>query len=210
MRASLNEYIYIYFHELTALSGNWIANLKDTDSTLTNVYEACLDAGPSSCPMYMDTVDQIRARVDKIIEDVHLAPVAVFNDSISSGSGPVFGSVDYSTVKIGMIQMLYTPYASAEIFFEGLAALEQGNADLIYESSVEEAYANLLLTCLPEDASQPYVAGLNEIQTAIACGDQLGNSSISLQDLRVAYKEMRSFSEDWASTWLTIFTAPCS
>ena len=160
--------------------------------------------------MYADTVDQIRARVNKIIEDVHLAPVAVFDDSSANGSAPVFGSVDYSAVKTGLFQMLYTPYASAETFFERLAALEQGNASLMYNASVEKGYSNLLLTCASENTSQPYVAGITEISTAIACGDRLGDNSVSLQDLRAAYKDTQSFSEDWGSTWLTIFSAPCS
>lgn len=143
-----------------------------------------------------------------IINTVHEAPIVVFDDSNTTNA--VFGTVDYSTVKISMLQMLYTPYASASAFFEGLAALEQGNGSLTYGSSVEEVYANLVLDCTTSTDQQPYVAALNEIQTAIACGDRLQPGSVGLEGLRESYSEMRSFSNEWASTWLTVFEGPCS
>ena len=175
---------------------------------LTSVYEACVEAGASACPIYEDTVDQVRARVNNIVDSVHLDPAVVFEGS----NNTVFGTVDYSGLKNTMFQMLYTPYASAYNFTLALAALEQGNAEAIFDNSVVNEYAQLVYTC-PEYASQstqPYVAGLNEIQTAIACGDQLTPGGQSVQELRQTYSEMRAYSEEWASTWLPSVSGPCS
>ena len=191
-------------------SGNWTFNLKDTDSVLTNVYEACVEAGPSACPIYESTVDEVRARVNKVVDGVHLEPAVVFQGTNNS----TFGTVDYSDIKTFMLEMLYQPYASALSFAKALVALEQGNADSLYDGSVYNSYAQLVYSCAESSTasnnSQPYVAGFNEIQTAIACGDQLTSGGRSIQELRQAYSELKAYSEEWASAWLPIFEGPCS
>lgn len=148
--------------------------------------------------------------MNKIIDDVHLNPVVVFEGTNST----VFSTVDYSDTKITMLEMLYNPYASALNFTNSLVALEQGNAESLYDSSVYSVYDHLVYMC-PESSTasnntQPYVAGLNEIQTAIACSDQLTSGAKSIQELRQAYGEMMAYSEEWASAWLPVFAGPCS
>ena len=59
-------------------TGNDTSTLLDTDSALASIYDACVEARPSLCAIYKNSADLIRARVDKLINDVHIAPVPLF------------------------------------------------------------------------------------------------------------------------------------
>ena len=110
--------------------------------------------------------------------------------------------------------MLWTPYTSALNLTKALVALEQGNGSLLYDSSDAKQLKDLVFQCSANSSvsqqSSPYVPNLGEVQAAIACGDQLNEGTKTLQEFQQEYAELKSFSEDWASTWLATLPSYCS
>ena len=179
---------------------------------MTDVYESCVQAGASACPIYEDSVEKVRARVEKIFNDVHLNPVVLYEDPRPDNI--TFAAVDYSTVKRAVFDMLWVPYGTALNTTKALAALEQGNGTLIYGNSVAEEMQNIVFQCSANSSasqqSSPYVADLGEIQAAIACGDQLSEGTLTLPEFQKEYDVIKQFSKDWAPTWLPTIPGYCS
>ena len=193
-------------------TGNWTINQKDIDSVLTDVYESCVQAGASACPIYEDSVEKVRARVEKIFNDVHLNPVVLYEDPRPDNI--TFAAVDYSTVKRAVFDMLWVPYGTALNTTKALAALEQGNGTLLYDNSFTKAMQEIVFHCSANRSasqrSSPYVANLGEIQAAIACGDQLNEGTKTLQEFQQEYDVVKQLSQEWASTWLPTVPSYCS
>ena len=194
---------------LTFPTGNWSSSLLNTDDALTAVYDACVEAGPSLCALYDTSSDAIRARVNKLIESLHLAPVPVYDDSDPTSIS--FGVADYTVIVLQLFQMLYTPFVSGPVILEALAALEQGNASAVYQGSVTMANNQNLATC-DFNTSQPFVVGFLDISAPIACGDILVDTDRvrTLDEAKSDYQGMANASATFATTWYSLSEGRCA
>lgn len=139
------------------------------------------------CAIYENTTDLISARVNKIINDVHILPVPVYNNTDLSSI--TFGSVDYSVLISELFQMVYSPYALAPIAAEGLVQLEQGiSGSITFQGTIIQAMVDTLATC-EFNSSQPFVAGLLDTSNAIQCGDVLVNQTMSFPEVQKVYEQ---------------------
>lgn len=179
------------------------SSLLETDNVLTSYYEACAAAGPELCPLYSSTADQIRARVDKLVNDVHLRPISVYDGS--NPSNPAFGVVDYTVVTQQLMSGLYFPYATGVQTATEFVQLENGNGQPIYAGS-NEAGINSLDTC---QFQQPFVAELLDISAPIVCGDTQGRGLKTFEESRAALDELVETSP-FGHIWYNTLVGPCS
>jgi hypothetical protein len=178
--------------------------LLDTDEALTSLYDACAAAGPSKCAIYENSTDLVRARVNKILNDIHLAPVPVYNNTDLSQI--TFGVVDYSLVALQLFQTLYWPYATGPMLAESLAALERGNGSPIYANSLTSIINSWVLDTYQND--QPFQVGIIDVSAPIFCGDALVNTTRSLEEAYAEYLAVAKESS-LAPAWYTILPGIC-
>lgn len=179
--------------------------LLDTDNALTSVYDACVAAGPKKCAIYENSTELVRARVNKILNDVHLAPVPVYNNTDLSQI--TFGVVDYSLVALQLFQALYWPYANSPTLADSLAELEKGNGSPIYANSLTSIVNSWALDTCQND--QPFQADLVDVTSPILCGDALVNTTRSLED---AYSDYLAVLKGSSLTpaWYTLLLGACT
>jgi hypothetical protein len=193
---------YCYAH-----AGNQTSAMLDTDNALTSFYAACADAGPELCAIHANTTEGVRARVDALINAVHVAPLPVYDSS--NPAETIFGVVDYSLVVDQVLSTLEFPYSSGPSLAAALAALEQGNTSLIFAGSGASVIESLDFEACSLPPSQPFQAGLLDIVSPIACGDGPIDQDDSFQAAYGAYQEMLSLSS-FANTWYNALVEPCS
>jgi hypothetical protein len=193
------EIIYFEF------TGGFKTDLLDTDKALTSLYNACVVAGPSKCAIYENNTELVRARVNKILNDVHLAPVSVYNNT--DASQITFGVVDYSLAVSQIVQTLYWPYATGPILAKSLVELERGNGNPIYANSITSTIDSLALdTC---QNNQPFQAGNVDVAAPIFCGDALVNTTRSLEEAYADYLAVLQVSK-FISAYYTRLPAVCT
>ncbi|GJE96008.1 hypothetical protein PsYK624_122010 [Phanerochaete sordida] len=119
--------------------GNYFAkgSLTNTDAALEDIYAACVAAGPTACPIYEATPALVRARVNRLIERVAVAPVPVFNSS----AAPAFAVVDYALVVGQLLGMVGSPYDGPLEFAQAVVALEHGDGAPMYTGSTKAWFA---------------------------------------------------------------------
>lgn len=186
-------------------SGDWSSALLNTEASLTAFYAACVEAGPSKCAIYENTTDLIRARVDKIINDVHVHPLPVYNDT--NPAAITFGVTDYTLVVTQLLQLLYTPFQSGPAGAKALVALEQGDGSQLYRGS-DESIIGALDTC-NYNTSVLFPTNIIEQTDAIVCGDILVNKTRTIQEARKDYEKMLNLSA-FGTTWYPLSQALCA
>ena len=180
-----------------------MSSLLETDNALTSYYEACVVAGPKLCSLYANTTGQIRAHVDKIINDVHIRPVPVYKGT--DPSNIVFDVVDYAAVTQEILAALYTPFPYGEVLAEALLLLEAGSGAMIFEPS-DEALITSLDTC---DFEEPFVAGIFDTVTPIVCGDSEGRALRTFEEARAGMSDLVDTSP-FGYVWYNLLFGPCS
>ncbi|EKM52549.1 uncharacterized protein PHACADRAFT_126443 [Phanerochaete carnosa HHB-10118-sp] len=189
-------------------SGNDTSSIMDTDKALTSIYEACVEAGPSLCAIWENSTDLVRARVDKLINNVHLDPVPLINDT--DPAAITFGVVDYSTLVQQLFQLVYYPFSHASTTTEALAQLEQGNGTLIFQNSDTQIVDSLASCEADSDTGRSFVSSLLDVSSAIECGDILGSSSRTFQQAREDYQILLDLSPLFAPTWYPLGSGLCT
>ncbi|GJE95986.1 alpha/beta hydrolase [Phanerochaete sordida] len=167
-------------------TGNDTASLATSDAALASLWESCVAAGPTNCALYENSTELIAARVNKLIADVHVAPVPIYSDADPSAIS--FGVLDYTTLVQVLYQTTYFPYSHASSFASALVALEAGNASAVFAGSDTQA-VDALSTCA-FDTSKPYVANIMDVELAIACGDALNPNVSTVQQAKELYGEI--------------------
>lgn len=165
-----------------------------------DIYQSCVNAGPSRCPIYEHDATLVRARVNRLLDRLKSEPIPFYSNSSRFGSG--YDLVDYALVKTFMFLALYNTHATGLFLAQALAALEQGDPSRFYQVSIRRTFDQLLqCTCPAPGETPPEFYGGSELTLAIACGDVLKNSSEDLDEIRKAYEEMArmsSFADTWA------------
>lgn len=102
------------------LSGQYARDLIDTDKDLFQIYQACVEAGPSICPIHESSADAIDQRINAFLDKLKTQP-RFYNET--SGA---YGTLDYSAAKGAIATVLYVPYDSGASLAQALALAEQG------------------------------------------------------------------------------------
>jgi hypothetical protein len=138
---------------------------SDADKAMYVFYQACFKAGPQACAIHDKSPDAIKARVDRTLERLKVQPLAA---SIGASLGPLdYGVVDYGLVKNALFTYLYRPYDNAPTIASILAALEQGNANPLWQ--LLEAEQAVTECSAGNDAGRAQLVA--EPQNAIQCSD---------------------------------------
>ena len=161
---------------------------------MTNVYEACFEAGPSACAIYEDSADSIRARVDKLMDSVHQSPLPIYDNS--DPANIQFAMVDYSLATQVLQQTVYSPYSLGPTFAEAIVEMEQGNGTIVFETAPGNGVNNGQADLFSCDSGfpTPFSSGYLDILGAIGCGDIVDPTPSGLQSIFPAYQQMASAS----------------
>ncbi|KAL5524558.1 hypothetical protein ACEPAF_9698 [Sanghuangporus sanghuang] len=180
-------------------NGLWANNLRDTDDALMDIYQSCVNAGPSRCPIYEKSASLVQARVDRLLHRLKSEPIAFYSNSTDLAGG--YEVVDYALVKIYMFLVLYNTHRSGLYLANALAALEQGDPSGFYLASPRKELEQLLQCSCPAPGENPArFQGGSEITLSIGCGDILEKRDEELDDIRRAYEEMSGVS-GFADVW---------
>ncbi|EJC98517.1 alpha/beta-hydrolase [Fomitiporia mediterranea MF3/22] len=178
--------------------GNWTGFILDMDKVYTNILDACVEAGPSLCPIFENTTAQVHTRVENLMDKLRIEPVLLFNSTAINSA-----IVDYyATVRDQMLATLYFPYDSGANLTQALAALEQGNASPIYHGSSESMFHAFLEGQCPAQTGEPFVAGVFDVTSTILCGDIVTDDVQTISDARAAYDIASKLSPEFAGVWL--------
>ncbi|KIP10507.1 hypothetical protein PHLGIDRAFT_115450 [Phlebiopsis gigantea 11061_1 CR5-6] len=177
-------------------AGNTTNFLISTDDALTSIYDACVAAGPQLCPIFANSSDLIRDRVNGILDSVHVEPLAAINDT--DPTNIQWEVVDYTTLKGLLLTLLYSPYDDALAFAEGVLALEQGDTGIILELT-----GSPLPDICPANASQPFDDGDFGTKTAVWFGDSLADGNRTFAQAKANYDAALNLSE-FATLWYPI------
>jgi len=172
----------------------WSNNLRDTDAVLHNIYDACVAAGPTKCPIYENSTSLIETRVNTLLTKLKTKPIPFFEKS--SGK---YAVVDYSQAKGAIFTVLYRPHSSGRNLTVALAELEKGNAEPIWRLSNRVVDSAETFTCsCPAVPPVPFAQG-SENTLSVACGDGPAVRE-DVEELREFYDEMAEssmFAESW-------------
>ena len=180
-------------------TGNRTNTLASTDDTLTSIYDSCVAAGPQLCPIYENSTDLVRARVNAVLDSVHVEPLAAINDT--DASNIEWTVVDYTAVTTLLFNTLYTPYASAQGFAEAIVALEQGDPSVVLQ-----AIMSPLADICPANSSVPVSDGTFDAATAIWFGDSFVDGNRTFAEAKANYEAALNLSA-FAALWYPQFQA---
>ncbi|ESK91968.1 alpha beta hydrolase fold family [Moniliophthora roreri MCA 2997] len=150
-------------------SGDWSAQLDDTDKSLQLFFDSCFTAGPSACAFHANasSPDEIKSSFFNLLESVRLNPIPVYN-----GPSSAYGIVDFASVKSAVQVALGSPYTVFPVLAQGLALLATGNGSVIFQLTGQEVYGTLPANVSALNA--PYtVERQREAEIAISCTDML-------------------------------------
>lgn len=179
------------------LSGQYARDLIDTDKDLFQIYQACVEAGLSICPIHETSADAIDQRIDAFLDKLKIQPLSFYNET--SGA---YGTLDYSAAKGAIATVLYVPYDSGASLTQALALAEQGVSQPLFDLSNRQSSSSDFVCDCAANPPTPFAAGAN-VTYAIACGDKTPQSNATLDDLRSLYETI-ALDSQFADTW-TIF-----
>lgn len=171
--------------------------MASTDDALTSIYDSCVVAGPQLCAIYENSTDLVRARVNRLLDSIHLDPIALIDDT--DPTNITWEVLDYSTA-VGLIfTVLYTPYEDAQPFAEAIAQLEQGNT-----SSILQLISSPLPDICAANASSPFSDdNIFNAKTAVWFGDSLTDGNRTFAEAQANYQAMLNVSE-FATVWYPV------
>ncbi|KAL5520071.1 hypothetical protein ACEPAG_1731 [Sanghuangporus baumii] len=176
-------------------NGTWAKNLQDADAVLADIYQACVVAGPSRCPIYENSTSLIQARVDHLLESLKSTPLAYYDHL--DGTWEI---LDYGLARNIIFTTLYRTHSDGARLTRALAALERGDPSELYMLSLRRLFNALAQCNCPNPGEAPVrFGGAYEIMYAIQCGDAVDREE-DLEGLHTAYDKMAKEST-FAATW---------
>ena len=171
--------------------------MQDADATLFNLWQACVDAGPSACFIYEDSAQAIHTRYLNLLSKIRENPITFYNPETGE-----YGVVDYSLVLRSTFNVLSRPHFFGKLLTMTLAALEQGIAEPIFQLSEMKEAQGLLdqgSSC-PALPRNPWRMTARENPLAIGCGDGEPLHD-DLDSLKVYFDEQAQISKVFAEVW---------
>lgn len=162
-------------------------------------------AGPSLCAIWENSTDLVHARVDRLLDNLHLAPLPVLNDTDTSNT--VFTVIDYTVAVSQLFKILYELYEFGTFAADAIAMLEKGDGSL-FLTMADINSVDALATC-NFDTSQPFVANWLDVSSAIMCGDILSTTLPTMDEARAAYANMAKVSAAFAGNLYPDVAGPC-
>ena len=166
--------------------------LFDSDLTLSVYYQDCIDAGPELCPIYEPTIEQIRERVNNVLEQLKIEPRAFANATDRSQ-----GLVGYDIVKSQLLEMVYAPHIVGKAFAERFAALEAGNPWPFWSVSPNAVGQKLLQDSCSVNVTADALLSISLIPIACSDGAPINDTLADLQDYYSRLSEQSSFADVW-------------
>ena len=159
---------------------------------MTWFYEDCIDVGPEECAIYEPSVEQIRDRVNGVIERLRIAPIAFVNATDGEQ-----GIVDYFIAKSQLFRTIYFPHFQGRSFANALAALEQGDSEPIWRLSQTARLAQLLDQSCDPLTNRSYIGVVSSVAIACGDGDPVQESLEDLRNYHLELSQQSSFAELW-------------
>ncbi|KAJ7660459.1 TAP-like protein-domain-containing protein [Mycena rosella] len=141
-------------------SSNQTAMMVDVNGSLEAFFDGCNKAGPDICPFYAPSSSEIAEKLDALTSSIKEQPLPV----VAPDS---HGIVDFGFLRNVIFQSLFAPYDPAVGFVslaQGLAALANGNATVLYGLIPVPSFE-----C--QTSPPPFHLNNFESYTTIACGD---------------------------------------
>lgn len=134
----------------------WSNNLLDADAVIASFYSFCHQAGPSKCSVYESTVDDIKARVGRVVHD--LTPFTV-------PFAPYGPAVITEALMLKLLFLsTYSPLGLFPVVADVIVAVENNNQSFLAE------FIGNVSTPLQCDNPSPWLR-TTQAQQAILCSD---------------------------------------
>lgn len=150
-------------------SGRGIHFVQDTDKVMNAFYHFCHLAGPIKCSFYALSPEEIKLRLDNLLETVRKHPVVV-PAGRASGTRPEV--VSFSSVRRMIASSLYRPLLLFPGLADALTELEKNNGNPFIKLSGQGTGNPILCESEPGPAPElPEVEGTADATNAISCSD---------------------------------------
>ncbi|KAH8173725.1 alpha/beta hydrolase fold domain-containing protein [Sarocladium implicatum] len=152
--------------------GTHINFLRDTDKVMDGFYLMCHEAGPLKCALYEDTAEKIESRLEVLLDDLRIRPVAAL---VTVDGYTLPELITYSKVRKAISAALYRPIQKFAPLAKALAALESG--DGVTYQSIIGPNANIFLDSCNQNSTPPTTPsdtlseGTDDAFPAIMCSD---------------------------------------
>jgi hypothetical protein len=133
--------------------------VTDTDKALQTFFDGCAAAGPDLCAFYKPTAVEIADRLTALTASIRTQPVPVMTPA-------GYGLVDYSLLRLSLLDALYQPFSLFPTLARGLAALEHGDGSILYSITQQPTFQ-----CDCANKTAPPFNGDSIV--AIECGDAI-------------------------------------
>lgn len=182
-------------------AGNWLKNIQDADHAFNAFFEYCHEAGPTGCALAGGSPEDIKTRVDELIESLKTNPVAV----PGSATRPP-DIITYTDVKTTIKTAIYQPVQLFGLLAGFLADLSQNNGS----SFADFKYQSAAGSC-PGPDQPANVVGDNRFdsQASIICTDGLSIDGISKDKYRRYWQTLRGQSKTIGDEWAQV-RMPCN
>lgn len=143
-----------------------LGSRRCTDAGLLQIYQACVDSGPSVCPIYESSVAEINARVNNLLEKLRIQPLYFYNTTTGA-----YGTLDYSAAKTSIFTVLYDTHHTGARLTHAISEAERGVWQPLYDVSSRSVQSEAL-QCNSTGAPLNLPAAIRyESTLAVACGD---------------------------------------
>lgn len=187
-------------------TGDWLANLQDTDAVFDKFCEYCHEAGPETCPLAIrdDSAQGVKARVEQAYVDIQTEPIPVL---ASETRGPDI--ITYSDVKTMMKRPLYSPLTKFDTMARLLSDLLQRNGSSFADFKAESRQQAYGSSCASEQCRTTPGNSDREAGLGITCTDGADITGvISKEDYRAYWQTLRAQSRVLGDLWAQI-RLPC-
>ncbi|KAH8430610.1 alpha/beta hydrolase [Aspergillus melleus] len=177
-------------------SGNWLKNIQDADEVYKSFFEYCHEAGPTKCALAGDSAEEIKARIDELIERLKTNPVP----ALASANRPP-DMITYTDVKNMITNALYEPMDEFETMAQLLADLLRNNGSSFADFKYQGAEETCPGTVVPGDNKY-------EAQASIVCTDGENIDGITKDKYRRYWQTLQRQSKTIGDTWAMV-RLPC-
>ena len=165
------------------------------------ILDACVAAGPTSCPLYESTTEKVHARLTAIFDALKRRPLPVYNNI----TGKEYGLVDYKLARRALFTLLIAPYGTTTKYpsvdrLRALADVEKGDGlALARLAGIVPADAPFSCSCPGEP--RPPIADTPDATAAIVCADaEAARGEDTVEDLEEHFRKMSEGTE-FADQW---------
>ncbi|KAL2865893.1 alpha/beta hydrolase [Aspergillus lucknowensis] len=140
----------------------WTSSLYDADRAIASFIESCFDAGQPNCSFWGDSVENIRSRLDSLLQNLKYNPIPIS----PSDTCPLPMLATYSDLKQLIFQAMYFPLERFSNLATILSSLERGNT-----TAYAAAVTSGSISANPCNYDPNGTTSTKDINTLIRCTD---------------------------------------